>query len=75
MGWSIAIGWCRQRPLELWTFTGNRTALRLAYEWHDDTGNLFRSHANENWHYNDAGLTEQRHAWSIAVIAPSRSGQ
>jgi nuclear transport factor 2 (NTF2) superfamily protein len=47
---------------ELWAFTNNRIAVRFAYEWHDDSGNWFRSYGNENWHYNDAGLMEQRHA-------------
>ncbi len=28
---------------ELWAFTNNRIAVRLAYEWHDDVGNWFRS--------------------------------
>ena len=47
---------------ELWAFTENRIAVRFAYEWHDDSGNWFRSYGNENWHYNDAGLMEPRHA-------------
>ena len=32
---------------ELWAFTGNRIAVRYAYEWHDDSGNWFRSYGNE----------------------------
>jgi uncharacterized protein len=47
---------------ELWAFTENRIAVSFAYEWHDDSGNWFRSYGNENWHYNAAGLMEQRHA-------------
>lgn len=47
---------------ELWAFTGNRIAVRFAYEWHDDSGNWFRSYGNENWHYNSAGLMEYRYA-------------
>lgn len=47
---------------ELWAFTENRIAVRFAYEWHDDSGKWFRSYGNENWHYNDAGLMEQRYA-------------
>jgi uncharacterized zinc-type alcohol dehydrogenase-like protein len=27
-----------------------------AYEWHDDSGNWFRSYANENWEFDD-GIT------------------
>lgn len=34
---------------ELWAFTDNRIAVRYAYEWHDDSGNWFRSYGNENW--------------------------
>jgi uncharacterized protein len=26
---------------ELWAFSGNRIAVRFAYEWHDDSGNWF----------------------------------
>jgi nuclear transport factor 2 (NTF2) superfamily protein len=33
---------------ELWAFAGDRIAVRFAYEWHDDSGNWFRSHGNEN---------------------------
>jgi nuclear transport factor 2 (NTF2) superfamily protein len=32
---------------ELWAFTDNRIAVRFAYEWHDDSGNWFRSYGNE----------------------------
>jgi hypothetical protein len=38
---------------ELWAFTGNRIAVRFAYEWHDDAGNWFRSypfHISNNRH-------------------------
>ncbi len=47
---------------ELWAFTENRIAVRFAYEWHDDSGNWFRSYGNENWHYNASGLMEHRYA-------------
>ncbi|MEX1828529.1 DUF1348 family protein [Luteibacter sp. CQ10] len=47
---------------ELWAFTGNRIAVRFAYEWHDDAGNWFRSHGNENWEFNEQGLMVNRHA-------------
>ena len=33
---------------ELWAFAGNRIAVRFAYEWHDDSGNWYRSYSNEN---------------------------
>ena len=47
---------------ELWAFTDNRIAVRFAYEWHDDTGNWFRSYGNENWQFNAQGLMELRYA-------------
>ena len=45
---------------ELWAFTGNRIAVRFAYEWHDDSGHWFRSYGNENWQFNADGLMELR---------------
>jgi nuclear transport factor 2 (NTF2) superfamily protein len=47
---------------ELWSFTDNRIAVRFAYEWHDDSGNWFRSYGNENWEYNAQGLNAVRFA-------------
>jgi uncharacterized protein len=32
---------------KLWRFRENRIAVRFAYEWHDDSGNWFRSFGNE----------------------------
>lgn len=47
---------------ELWAFGENRVAVRFAYEWHDDSGNWFRSYGNENWEFDAAGLMQRRHA-------------
>ncbi|WP_409934693.1 DUF1348 family protein [Paraburkholderia sp. BCC1884] len=47
---------------ELWAFTGNRIAVRFAYEWHDDAQNWYRSYGNENWQFNEHGLMQFRHA-------------
>ena len=47
---------------ELWAFTENRIAVRFAYEWHDDSGNWFRSYGNENWEFDAAGLMQRRFA-------------
>lgn len=47
---------------ELWAFTDNRIAVRYAYEWHDDSGNWFRSYGNENWEFDDNGLMRNRYA-------------
>jgi uncharacterized protein len=49
---------------ELWAFEGNRIAVRFAYEWHDDSGNWFRSYGNENWEFNEDGLM----LWRFACI-------
>jgi nuclear transport factor 2 (NTF2) superfamily protein len=45
---------------ELWTFRDNRIAVRFAYEWHDDSGNWFRSYGNENWEFEANGLMRRR---------------
>jgi uncharacterized protein len=47
---------------ELWAFEGNRIAVRFAYEWHDDSGQWYRSYGNENWEFDELGLMRQRHA-------------
>ena len=47
---------------ELWAFTANRIAVRFEYEWHDDSGQWFRSHGNENWEFDDIGLMKFRFA-------------
>jgi uncharacterized protein len=45
---------------EVWTFRDNRIAVRFAYEWHDDSGNWFRSYGNENWEFHEDGLMRRR---------------
>ncbi|MCW5734919.1 MAG: nuclear transport factor 2 family protein [Enhydrobacter sp.] len=45
---------------DVWTFGGNRIAVRFAYEWHDDSANWFRSYGNENWEFADNGLMRRR---------------
>lgn len=45
---------------ELWAFTGNRIAVRFAYEYHDDSGTWFRAYGNENWLFDADGLMDQR---------------
>jgi len=47
---------------ELWSFDGNRIAVRFAYESHDAKGQWFRSYGNENWEFDAAGLSKIRHA-------------
>jgi nuclear transport factor 2 (NTF2) superfamily protein len=45
---------------EVWAHDGNRVAVRFAYEWHDDSGNWFRSYGNENWEFDESGLMARR---------------
>lgn len=47
---------------ELWACTGNRIAVRFAYEWHDAAGQWFRSYGNENWEFNEDGYMQRRFA-------------
>ena len=47
---------------ELWAFTGDRIAVRYAYEYCDDGGQWFRAYGNENWHFAEDGLMANRHA-------------
>jgi len=58
--------WAREHDYrlikELWAFTGDRIAVRFAYEWRDDGGAWFRSYGNENWAFDEGGLMRERHA-------------
>ena len=47
---------------ELWCFADNRIAVRFEYEWHDDSGNWFRSYGNEMWEFAESGLMQRRYA-------------
>jgi hypothetical protein len=47
---------------ELWACSGNRIAVRFAYEWHDDSNQWFRSYGNENWEFNEQGFMTHRYA-------------
>ena len=47
---------------EVWAFTDNRIAVRFAYEWHDDSGNWYRSHGNEQWEFDEVGFMRRREA-------------
>ena len=55
---------------ELWATSGNRIAVRFAYEWHDTDGQWYRSYGNENWQFAENGLMEKRIA-SINDLAIS----
>lgn len=47
---------------EIWGCLENRIAVRFACEWHDDSGNWFRSYGNENWEFDEHGLMRLRFA-------------
>jgi len=47
---------------ELWGFRNNRMAVKFEYEWHDDSGNWFRSYGNELWEFAESGLMQRREA-------------
>src|SRR6201986_1886618 len=60
----LARKWARELDYrlikELWAFGGHRIAVRFAYEWHDDSGQWFRSYGNENWEFTAQGLMQRR---------------
>jgi nuclear transport factor 2 (NTF2) superfamily protein len=62
----LARKWARELDYrlikELWAFHGNRIAVRFQYEWHDDSGNWYRSHGNEQWEFDERGLMRRREA-------------
>lgn len=47
---------------EIWGTRENRIAVRFAYEWHDDSGQWFRSYGIEVWEFNELGLMQRRYA-------------
>ena len=57
-----------QRELEyrlkktLWAFDTHRIAVRFEYEWHDTTGQWYRSYGNEMWEFDESGLMVRRYA-------------
>jgi nuclear transport factor 2 (NTF2) superfamily protein len=46
----------------LWSYGGDRIAVRFQYEWHDAAGRWFRSYGNELWEFDDRGLMRRREA-------------
>jgi len=47
---------------ELWSFTDNRISVKFEYEWHDDSGQWYRSYGNEQWEFDENGLMRIREA-------------
>jgi hypothetical protein len=46
----------------LWSFDGNRIAVRFQYECHDAGGQWYRSYGNELWEFDENGLMRRREA-------------
>lgn len=68
--------WAREHDYrlikELWATSGDRIAVRFAYEWCDDAGQWHRSYGNENWRFDAEGYMAERHA-SINDLAIAES--
>jgi nuclear transport factor 2 (NTF2) superfamily protein len=47
---------------EVWAFHEDQISARFAYEWRDADGAWFRSHGNEQWAFDGAGLMYRREA-------------
>jgi nuclear transport factor 2 (NTF2) superfamily protein len=58
----------------LWSFNGNRIAVRFQYECHDRAGQWYRSYGNELWEFDEHGLMRRREA-SINDVAIDESAR
>ncbi|MGH3587651.1 MAG: nuclear transport factor 2 family protein [Pseudonocardia sp.] len=47
---------------DLWAFTEDHIAVRFQYEWHDASGQWWRSYGNEQWEFAPDGLMRRREA-------------
>ncbi len=72
----LAAKWARELDYalrkDLWTFGGNRIAVRFQYESLDADGQWWRSYGNEDWEFDDDGLMRRREA-SINDVAIGES--
>jgi uncharacterized protein len=58
--WSRELDYALRK--ELWSFHGNRIAVRFQYESHNSRGQWFRSYGNELWEFTEEGLMRRREA-------------
>ena len=59
--WAIELDYRLKK--ELWCYTGNRISVRFECEWHDASGQWYRSHGNEHWEFDEeTGLMRRRDA-------------
>ena len=58
----------------LWSFDGDRIAVRFQYESHDRDGQWWRSYGNELWEFDEHGLMTRREASinDLAISADQR---
>ena len=74
----LRLKWARELDYalrkELWSFTGDRIAVRFQYESHDAAGQWWRSYGNELWEFTAHGLMSRREA-SINDVAIDPAGR
>jgi nuclear transport factor 2 (NTF2) superfamily protein len=58
--WSRELDYALRK--DLWSFHGNRIAVRFQYESHDAAGQWYRSYGNELWEFDEEGLMRRREA-------------
>jgi nuclear transport factor 2 (NTF2) superfamily protein len=74
----LAAKWARELDYalrkSLWSFDGNRIAVRFQYECHDRDGQWWRSYGNELWEFDGHGLMTRREASinDVAITEPQR---
>jgi nuclear transport factor 2 (NTF2) superfamily protein len=74
----LARKWARELDYrlikELWAFSENRISVRFQYEYHDDSGNWYRAHGNEQWEFAENGLMRRREASinDVPILAADR---
>jgi nuclear transport factor 2 (NTF2) superfamily protein len=70
--WAKELGYKLKK--ELWGFRENRMAVRFEYEWHDASGQWYRSYGNELWEFDENGLMRKRFASinDLAITADER---
>src|SRR5580698_8541199 len=60
---------------DLWSFGGNRIAVRFQYECHDAAGQWYRSYGNELWEFDDDGTCCGGRPASTTCPSMSPSGE
>jgi nuclear transport factor 2 (NTF2) superfamily protein len=58
--WAIELDYRLRKSL--WAFSDRRIGVRFQYEWHDASGQWFRSYGNELWEFDDHGFMRRREA-------------